>query len=100
MEETEFEPFFTDLEAKLSGKNVALFGSYGWGDGEWMRDWEDRVRASGAKLVGGEGLIINEAPDVYKRQGQNLVPTSRHRFGGQPCMGVVSQIIDLDSTAL
>lgn len=63
LEETEFEPFFTDLEAKLSGKNVALFGSYGWGDGEWMRDWEDRVRASGAKLVGGEGLIINEAPD-------------------------------------
>lgn len=62
LEEDEFEPFFTELEGKLSGKNVALFGSYGWGDGEWMRSWEERVIASGAKLVG-EGLIINEAPD-------------------------------------
>lgn len=64
LEETEFEPFFNELEAKLSGKKVALFGSYGWGDGEWMRSWEERVTASGAVLVGGEGLIINEAPDA------------------------------------
>ncbi len=63
LEENEFEPFFTGLESKLSGKNVALFGSYGWGDGEWMRSWEERVTAAGAKLIGGEGLIVNEAPD-------------------------------------
>ena len=63
LEETEFEPFFTELEPRLSGKNVALFGSYGWGDGEWMRSWEERVAASGATLVEAEGLIINEAPD-------------------------------------
>ena len=63
LEEDEFEPFFAGLEAKLSGKNVALFGSYGWGDGEWMRSWEERVKGSGANLVGGEGLIVNEAPD-------------------------------------
>ncbi len=63
LEESEFEPFFAALESKLSGKNVALFGSYGWGDGEWMRSWEERVADAGAKLVGGEGLIINEAPD-------------------------------------
>ena len=63
LEEGEFEPFFTDLESKLSGKTVALFGSYGWGDGEWMRSWEERVNASGAKLVSGEGVIANEAPD-------------------------------------
>ena len=63
LEETEFEPFFTELEPQLSGKNVALFGSYGWGDGEWMRNWEERVAASGATLVGAGGLIINEAPD-------------------------------------
>lgn len=61
LEESEFEPFFTELEGKLSGKNVALFGSYGWGDGEWMREWEKRVLESGAKLI--EGLIINEAPE-------------------------------------
>ena len=50
-------------EGKLNGKKVALFGSYGWGDGEWMRSWEERIIASGATLVGGEGLIVNEAPD-------------------------------------
>lgn len=63
LEESEFEPFFTELESKISGKNVALFGSYGWGDGEWMRDWEKRVMDAGANLIGGEGLMINEAPD-------------------------------------
>lgn len=63
LEEGEFEPFFTDLESKISGKNVAIFGSYGWGDGEWMRDWEKRVTDSGANLIGGEGLMINDMPD-------------------------------------
>lgn len=63
LEEGEFEPFFTELEGKLSGKKVALFGSYGWGDGDWMRDWESRVTDAGATLIGGEGLIINEVPD-------------------------------------
>ena len=63
LEEEEFEPFFTELESSLSGKNVALFGSYGWGDGEWMREWEKRVISAGAKLVDGEGLMINEMPD-------------------------------------
>ena len=50
-------------ESEIDGKNVALFGSYGWGDGEWMRSWEERVISAGAKLVGGEGLMANEAPD-------------------------------------
>ena len=63
LEECEFEPFFTELEGKLAGKKVALFGSYGWGDGQWMRDWWDRAGKDGAKLYGDEGLIINETPD-------------------------------------
>ena len=63
LEECEFEPFFTELESKLSGKNVALFGSYGWGDGEWMREWTERTLKSGAKLIEPEGLTANEAPD-------------------------------------
>ena len=41
LEDTEFEPVFTECEAKLSGKVIGLFGSYGWGDGEWMRNWEE-----------------------------------------------------------
>ena len=62
LEEDVFEPFFTDAEGKISGKKVALFGSYGWGDGEWMRNWEERVKTAGAELIGGEGLIVNETP--------------------------------------
>lgn len=63
LEEDEFEPFFSGIEGELSGKKVALFGSYGWGDGQWMRDWWDRAERDGAKLYGGEGLIVNETPD-------------------------------------
>lgn len=63
LEEGEVEPFFTELEGKLQGRKLALFGSYGWGDGQWMRDWAERAQAAGAVLAGGEGLIANEAPD-------------------------------------
>ena len=62
LEEAEFEPFFTELEPKLSGKRVALFGSYGWGDGQWMRDWQERCQADGDVLVA-EPVIANEDPD-------------------------------------
>ena len=61
LEEDIFEPFFTDIEGSLSGKKVLLFGSYGWGDGEWMRNWYDRTKAAGAELIGDEGFIVNEA---------------------------------------
>lgn len=63
LEELEFEPFFTDLERRLSGKSVALFGSYGWGDGQWMRDWVNRAENAGANVFRSEGLMVNEAPD-------------------------------------
>ena len=63
LEEDEFEPMFNSCETKLSGKKVGLFGSYGWGDGQWMRDWVDRMTAAGATVVNGEGVICQEAPD-------------------------------------
>ena len=63
LEEGEFEPFFAELEVNLSGKNVALFGSYGWGDGEWMREWESRMLDAGANVLNREGLICHETPD-------------------------------------
>lgn len=50
LEESEFEPMFSDCESKLGGKKIALFGSYGWGDGEWMRTWEDTCRGDGASV--------------------------------------------------
>ena len=63
LEEGEMEPFVTEVEAFASGKKIGLFGSYGWGDGQWMRDWEERMKAAGAEIVGGEGVICMEAPD-------------------------------------
>ena len=63
LEESEFEPMFSDLEGSLNGKKIALFGSYGWGDGQWMRDWVERAQGDGAQVLNGEGLICNEAPD-------------------------------------
>lgn len=63
LEEGEMEPFVTELEAFVSGKTIGLFGSYGWGDGEWMRDWVDRMTSAGATVVGGEGVICQDAPD-------------------------------------
>ena len=50
-----------EVETALSGKKIALFGSYGWGDGQWMRDWEDRCNAVGARLVC-ESVMANNAP--------------------------------------
>ena len=64
LEESEFEPFFSQLEGQLGGRKVALFGSYGWGDGQWMRDWVERTQSSGANLMNEEGLMVNEAPDA------------------------------------
>ena len=62
LEEDEFEPMFSACIPKLSGKKIALFGSYGWGDGEWMRSWKEECEDAGAVLVS-EPVICNEAPD-------------------------------------
>ena len=58
------EDLFASVESSLSGKKVALFGSYDWGDGQWMRDWEDRVKTTGATLVKGQGVIAQLTPDA------------------------------------
>ncbi len=63
LEEAEFAPFYEELKPALAGKNVALFGSYDWGDGEWMRNWAQDVKDAGANLVNDEGLIANNTPD-------------------------------------
>ena len=63
IEEEIMEPFVEEVEKFASGKKIGLFGSYGWGDGQWMRDWEDRMKAAGATVVGGEGVICQETPD-------------------------------------
>lgn len=62
LEESEFEPMFSACEPKLKDKKIALFGSYGWGDGEWMRTWEEICAADGAVLAC-DSVICNDAPD-------------------------------------
>lgn len=77
LEEDEFEPMFESCKSKLSGKKIALFGSYGWGDGEWMRNWEESCTSSGA-VMACDFVICCEAPDddaiqACRRLGQELV---------------------------
>ncbi len=62
LEEMEFEPMFAACEGRLGGKTIALFGSYGWGDGEWMRSWEARCQQAGANLAC-PYVICQETPD-------------------------------------
>ena len=62
LEDGEFEPLFNEIKGQLAGKKVGLFGSYGWGDGEWMRTWEDDCAGAGITLAA-ESVICNDAPD-------------------------------------
>lgn len=62
LEEGEFEPMFASVEGSLKDKKIALFGSYDWGDGQWMRDWVARCKEAGAKLVD-DGVIANNTPN-------------------------------------
>ena len=78
LEEDVMEPFFAELESQIKGKHILLFGSYGWGDEEWMRDWEGRVVAAGGSLVGETGITVLGEPDdvtinVLKDAGRKLL---------------------------
>ena len=63
LEGSEFAPMFESCKAKLAGKKIGLFGSYGWGDGEWMRNWEESCKSAGAVLVS-EPVICMGSPDA------------------------------------
>ena len=62
LEELDFDSFFMALEGKLSGKKIVLFGSYGWGTGEWMDSWVVRAKEAGAVIVG--TAIANYTPNT------------------------------------
>ena len=77
LEEGEMEPFVSAVEAFASGKKIGLFGSYDWGDGEWMRQWCGRMESAGAVIAGGEGVTANNEPDdqalaACQRLGEEL----------------------------
>ena len=63
LEEGEMEPFVSEVEGIAAGKKIALFGSYGWGDGQWMRDWAERTKKAGA-ILAADPLIVNLSPDA------------------------------------
>ena len=63
LEESSMEPFVEEVEKFAAGKTIGLFGSYDWGDGDWMREWASRMEAAGATVAGGEGVIANNTPD-------------------------------------
>lgn len=67
LEDTEFAPMFESCKRDISGKKIGLFGSYGWGDGAWMRNWEAQCREDGA-ILAQEGVICNEEPDEEARE--------------------------------
>ncbi|AKA68053.1 flavodoxin [Clostridium scatologenes] len=62
LEESEMEPFIESISDAIEGKDTALFGSYGWGNGEWMTDWQERMESYGARVIE-DGFIINNEPD-------------------------------------
>ena len=64
LEESTMEPFVEEILGSVSGKKILLFGSYGWGDGEWMRNWVEQMTGAGAEMIEAEGIIANEAPDA------------------------------------
>ena len=76
LEESEFEPMFDGCKGALGGKNIALFGSYGWGDGEWMRNWEESCKEAGASLVCDSVTCMedpdDDAKDACKKLGAAL----------------------------
>ncbi|MDR0818870.1 MAG: flavodoxin [Oscillospiraceae bacterium] len=67
LEEDEFEPFIQHIEPKLTGRKLALFGSYDWGEGQWMRDWTERMTKAGAVLAA-DSLIVNNTPSGESAQ--------------------------------
>lgn len=67
LEESEFDPFIDEISTKISGKKVALFGSFGWGDGQWMRDWEERMISYGC-IITEDCLIVQNEPDDKEQE--------------------------------
>lgn len=62
LEDSEFEPFYESVKGSLGGKKLGLFGSYDWGDGEWMRTWQADAEGAGAVMIA-DGLTVNNTPD-------------------------------------
>ncbi len=71
LEESVVAPFNDELVGSVAGKKILLFGSYGWGDGEWMRNWAEQMTEAGAEMIEAEGVICNDAPDGDAEEALN-----------------------------
>ena len=60
--EDSMETFFSGIVGSISSKKVGLFGSYDWGGGQWIRDWNDRVTNAGA-VSAAEPLMVHVTPE-------------------------------------
>ena len=67
LEESEFQPMWDECKGSLGNKKIALFGSYGWGDGLWMRDWEKECKDLGLNLAC-DFVIANDTPDEEAKE--------------------------------
>ena len=73
LEDSEFRPFFEQLMSSVDQRRIFLFGSYGWGDGEWMRSWQSEVLSLGGNLVC-DGLIVNgDSQEIDKASYQDFI---------------------------
>lgn len=61
--DSDMDDFVEKITKFAQGKKIGLFGSYGWGNGEWMQAWEDRLKNAGAEIVLEHGIICLDAPD-------------------------------------
>lgn len=66
------ESLMDAISGSLKGKKIGLFGSCGWGDGDYMREWEKRITESGAQIVTGQGIIAQEDPESVTEELKNL----------------------------
>lgn len=73
LEETEMEPFVSELEGAVKDKKIALFGSYGWGECEWMREWEERMKKAGAMIINDEGVTVLGEPDKETEEACHML---------------------------
>lgn len=72
LEESEFQPMFDTCLDKLKGKKIGLFGSYGWGDGQWMRDWDSQCKSLGAVMPHKYVICCEAMDDTALQNCQSL----------------------------
>ena len=75
LEDSEFEPVYDAIKGTLAGRKVALFGSYGWGGGEYLDTWKSQAEDAGVNVVSAVAVNVEPEDDALgelKALGQKL----------------------------